>query len=313
MSTLSGTALGDYGHPVFKRDGFTCVYCGFDGNGFSQWRQLTVDHLKPKSQGGTDADDNLVTSCNFCNSATSRMKIGPELCADEVLALKKEHVKARLREFQKFWELEVAPRDGALTPEQGGLYLPPRLVMSIHGLEISDEQLATLTAENHDLQFEITARGELVIMPPSGGETSAQEGELYGQLWSWARKNGAGVPFGPSAGFRLPNGALLGPDAAWIVRERWEELTKEERKGFPPICPDFIMELRSPSDTLAAVQRKIRDYIENGARLAWLIDPVQRRVHVYTPDTPAEVLDDPDTVSGEPVLPGFELHMSEIW
>ena len=251
MSTLSGTALGDYGHPVFQRDGFTCVYCGFDGNGFSQWRQLTVDHLKPKSQGGADSSENLVTSCNFCNSATSRMKIDPELCADEILALKKEHVKTRLKEFRKFWDHEVAPRDEALTPEQGGLYLPPRLVLSIKGLNVTDDQLTTLTAENHDLQFEITAKGELVIMPPTSTYTGWQEGHLYFQVASWAKQSDTGIAVGSSAGFRLPNGALVAPDVAWMPRERWEASTQDKNNVFANVCPDFVfrtpLPIRHPS------------------------------------------------------------------
>jgi hypothetical protein len=195
MSTLSSTALGDYGHPVFQRDGFTCIYCGFDGNGFNQWRQLSVDHLRPKSVGGTDAADNLVTACNFCNSATSRMKFSQEQSTDEILTLKKEHVQARLKEFHRLWTDEVAPRESALTPEQGGVYLPHPLVLNLGNIRWTDEQLAQISAHNVDLRWELTAEGELVIMPPTGGETSVQDGELYGQLWLWARRDGTGIPF----------------------------------------------------------------------------------------------------------------------
>ena len=313
MSTLSSTALGDYGHPVFQRDGFTCIYCGFDGNGFNQWRQLSVDHLRPKSVGGTDAADNLVTACNFCNSATSQMKFSQEQSTDEILTLKKEHVQARLKEFHRLWTDEVAPRESALTPEQGGVYLPHPLVLNLGNIRWTDEQLAQISAHNVDLRWELTAEGELVIMPPTGGETSVQDGELYGQLWLWARRDGTGIPFGPAAGFRLPNGALRGPDAAWVLRGRWEALSESERKTFPPVCPNFVIELRSNSDTLASVQRKMNEYIENGARLGWLVDPIQKRVHIYRPGTPVEVLDNPNTVSGEPLLSGFELDLQEIW
>ena len=313
MSTLSGTALGDYGHPVFQRDRFTCVYCGFDGNGFNQWRQLGVQRVRPISQGGTDSDDNLVTACNFCNSTTSRMEFPADMSASDILESKRERVKDRLKAFHKFWESNVAPRDEALTPEQGGLYLPPRLVLSIQGLEISDEQLTTLTAENHDLQFEITAKGELVIMPPTGHLGGRQESRLHFLVASWAESEGSGIALTASVGFRLPTGALVSPDVAWMPLHHWQASTQDTGGTFAQGCPDFVLELRSPSDTLARLQRKMEQYIENGAKLGWLIDPVQKRVHVYTPGTQVEVLNNPDVVSGEPVLPRFELRMSEIW
>ncbi len=313
MSTLSGTALGDYGHPVFQRDGFVCVYCGFDGNGFHQWRQLSVDHLRPADAGGTDSSDNLVTACNFCNSATSRMKFSPDQSANEILALKKQHVADRLKSFYKFWWEKVAPRDTALTPEQGGIYLTHPLVLDLRAVELTDEQLARISSDNSNLRLELTAKGELVIMPPTGGETGWQENELCFQVTLWARQDGAGITFGPSVGFRLPNGAVLAPDVSWIPRDRWESLTEDERKGFPPVCPDFVLELRSQSDTLASCQEKMDEYMENGVRLGWLVDPFQRRVHIYRPGTAVEVLDDPATVPGETVLPGFELNVREIW
>ena len=313
MSALSGTALGDYGHQVFQRDGFTCVYCGFDGNGFAQWRQLSVDHLRPASDGGTDTSDNLVTACNFCNSSTSRMKFPSGLSADEILQRKREHVKARLKDFYKFWEGKVAPRDEALTPEQGGLYLPPRLMLRIQGLDITDEQLSTLTAENHDLKWELTAKGELVVTPPTGHYGGRQESRLHFLVAGWAERDGAGIALTASVGFRLPNGALVAPDVAWMPWSKWEEAIRDDKKTFAEVCPDFVLELRSRSDTLVSLQRKMEEYMENGARLGWLVDPVQRRVHVYRPGLAAEVLEDPATVSGEPTLPGFELDLREIW
>ena len=313
MSTLSGTALGDYGHPVFKRDGFVCVYCGFDGNGFHQWRQLSVDHLRPAGDGGTDSRDNLVTACHFCNSATSRMKFSPDQTDDEILALKRERVRVRLKEFHQFWWNEVAPRDTALTPEQGGTHLLHPLVLDLRAVELTDEQILRISSDNDDLRLELTAKGELVIMPPAFSRTGWQENELCFQLTLWARQDGTGITFGPSAGFRLPNGAVLAPDASWIPRERWESLTEGERKGFAQVCPEFVSEIRSQADTLASLQEKMDEYMENGARLGWLVDPLQKRVHVYRPGTSVEVLDDPATVSGETVLPGFELNIQEIW
>ena len=121
------------------------------------------------------------------------------------------------------------------------------------------------------------------------------------------------MAYGPSAGFRLPNGAVRAPDASWLRLSRRDGLTEDERERIAPICPDFVLEIRSPSDSLAVVQAKMQEYMENGARLGWLIDPFQRRVHVYRPGQAAEVLEDPATVAGEDVLPGFDLNLSEIW
>jgi Uma2 family endonuclease len=113
--------------------------------------------------------------------------------------------------------------------------------------------------------------------------------------------------------FRLPNGAKRSPDLAWVRKERWEALSKEERRKFPPLCPDFVVELRSPSDSLQFLQSKMEEYIENGAQLGWLIDPFERKVHVYRPQSPVEVLEDPESVSGDPVLPGFTLDVRALW
>lgn len=317
---LSGTALGDYGHPVFKRDGFVCVYCGFDGNGFGQWRQLTVDHLRPKSCGGGDAVGNMVTACHFCNAAISRMKFAADLSDGEILELKKDRVRERLKVFRRFWSEEVAPRDEALTPQQGGDYLPYPLLLDLSSLELDDWQLEKISADNDDLRLELTAKGELVIMPPARTITGWQEGEILYQVTRWAKGNGTGVTFSASAGFRLPNRAVLAADAAWMTQERWETWLREqegkeekEREEFSTFCPDFVVELRSSSDTLVSVQRKLEEYMENGIRLGWLMDPVRKRVHIYRPGAAPEVLDNPEAVSGEPELPGFELDLREIW
>ena len=321
MTTLlADTAPVDYGHPVFARDGFRCVYCGFDGNGFAQWRQLTLDYLRPKSAGGTDNADNLVTACNFCAAATRKMKFAPALGRAEILTLKKERIRECLQPFHRFWKDQVAPRDGVLTPAQGGPYLPYPLLLDVSSLSLSDWQLGKISADNANLRIELTAQGELVIMPPTHTETGWQEGRLYYQLTAWADRDGTGVTFSPSAGFRLPNGAVYAPDVAWMPRERWaawldEQSARDERsrEGFVSFCPDFVLELRSHTDTLVSVQRKMAEYIANGARLGWLLDPIQKRVHIYRPEAPAEVLENPATISGDPVLPGFELNLREIW
>jgi Uma2 family endonuclease len=125
--------------------------------------------------------------------------------------------------------------------------------------------------------------------------------------------NGTGVGFDSSTGFTLPNGAKRSPDLAWVKRERWEALSVEQRRQFPPLCPDFVVELRSPSDALATVQAKLQEYLDNGAHLGWLIDPREKKVYIYRPQTPVACVDDPQTVSGEPVLPGFVLELKRVW
>ena len=313
MNELENTSLAGYGHPVFERDGFVCVYCRFDGRGFGNWRQLGVNHLRPVSSGGTNSIDNLVTACQFCRSATSRMKFEPEQSLGEILKLKKEHVAKRIKSFYKFWSEKAAPRDEALTPAQGGTYLPHPLALDFRALEMTDDQFLKFCSDNDDLRFELSAKRELVVMPPSGALSAWEEGELFGQLRSWARRNGTGLAFNASAGFTLPNGAIRAPDASWMPRERWDALEDRERKGFAPLCPDFVMEYRSPSDTLASQQAKMNEYVQNGVRLGWLVDPIRRRVHVYRPGEPVEMLKRPATVSGEPVLPGLEISFQDIW
>ena len=313
MNTLDGTSLGDYGHPVFKRDGFVCVYCGFDGNGFDNWRQLGVNRLRPASAGGGDSLDNLVTACNFCRSATSRMKFSQDQSAEEILESKKKHVAKRLKSFHKFWSNAAAPRDAALTPEQGGTYLPHPLVLDFGAIDLTDDQLLKFCSDNDNLRFELTAKRELVVMPPVGLRSGWEEGRLFLQLTIWADRDGTGIAFTASAGFTLPNGAIRAPDASWTLRERLNALEEDDWRSFAHICPDFVLELRSASETLASQQAKMEEYIQNGVRLGWLVDPIQKRVHVYRPGTSAEVLNSPSTVSGDPVMPGFELNLQEIW
>ena len=198
--------------------------------------------------------------------------------------------------------------------------LPSPLLLDISSLDLNDRQLEKLFLDNGNLQFEVTAKGVLVIMAPSGEYVSEMETELAALVRNWAKEDGTGIAYGASGGFRLPNGALYGPDVSWVNRERrddWRQvqaaLPEEERRSFAELCPDFVLELRSPGDTLVSVQRKMQEYLENGARLGWLIDPVNRRVHIYRPGETVVVLDGPETVSGDPELPGFELDLREIW
>lgn len=233
MNMPDGAALGDNGHPVFQRDGFVCVYCGFDGNG-------------------------------------------------------------------------------------GEGRLPNPLALNFRAFDTTGEQFLQFCAGNDDFRMELTAKQELLVMPPAHTDTGRQEHELGFQLGLWAREDGTGLTFSSQTGFRLPNGAVRAPDAAWVLRERyerWRERLRAEGNagGFADIAPDFVIELRASSDTLASQQAKMVEYIENGVRLGWLIDPRQRRVYVYRPGQAVELLEDPASVSGEAALPGFVLNLQDIW
>ncbi len=186
------------------------------------------------------------------------------------------------------------------------LQLPPVL-------KLTDEQFEQLAAANQDLQLELTAKGELIIMPPTGGETGDRNFELDGQLWYWNRQTRLGKAFDSSTGFRLPKGGTRSPDVAWISMERWEVLTPAQRKKFLPLCPDFAVELVSETDDVEETRSKMQEYINNGLRLGWLIDPRTRQVEIYRPNQAVEVLQSPATLSGEEVLPGFVLDLQPIF
>ena len=179
--------------------------------------------------------------------------------------------------------------------------------------DMSDEEFFEFCQTNSELRIERTAQGDLIIMPPTGGETSSRNSKLTMQLTAWAEKDGTGVSFDSSGEFVLPNGATRSPDASWVTRKRLAKLTSEQKKRFLPLCPDFVIELRSPSDGLAAIKEKMEEYIANGAQLGWLIDTQNRQVHIYRPDDEAECLDNPQTLSGNPLLPGFTLDLRGIW
>lgn len=178
---------------------------------------------------------------------------------------------------------------------------------------LSDEELLALCRRNRELRIERTAEGEILFMAPAGGETGNRNLKIGRQLDAWAEQDGSGLAFDSSTGFRLPNGALRSPDAAWIRRSRWETLTDEQREAFPPLCPDFVVELLSPSDRLSDALAKMDEYIANGAALGWMIDRRNRQVYVYRPNQPVEVRNDPTDVSGDPVLPGFVLDLRKIF
>ncbi|HEY9648095.1 MAG TPA: Uma2 family endonuclease [Chroococcidiopsis sp.] len=181
-------------------------------------------------------------------------------------------------------------------------------------LTVTSEQFASLAAANRELRLERTAAGELIVNPPTGGETGHRNLSITGQISVWFEANETlGLAFDSSTGFELPNGANRSPDASWIRRQRWEALTAEQRKGFVPLCPDFVVELRSESDRLNDLQAKMQEYLDNGAQLGWLIDPQNKRVEIYRAGQAVEVLENPSAVSGETVLPGFTLALKRIF
>ena len=187
-------------------------------------------------------------------------------------------------------------------------------ILKVPGYKFTDEELYQIDADNEDFRIESNAAGDLEIMPPPFPETSRKNIAIDARLWIWAEKDQTGVCFESSAKFTLPNGAKRMPDAAWILKERYFALSEIERtERFARIAPDFVIELRSKSDRLPILQKKMREYIENGARLGWLIDAYEKRVHVYRGDKTIEVLDNPQIISGENVLHEFELNLTEIW
>jgi Uma2 family endonuclease len=191
--------------------------------------------------------------------------------------------------------------------------IPPLVLRLEPVIDMSDGQFFELCQLNRDLRLERTSQGDLVIMPPTGGETGRMNFSLTGAFGLWVHANGSGVGFDSSTGFTLPNGATRSPDLAWVRRSRWEALTPQQRQQFPPLCPDFVLELRSPSDALATVQAKMQEYLDNGAHLGWLIDPIEKKVYTYRPQAAVECLDNPQTISGDPVLPGFVLELGRVW
>jgi Uma2 family endonuclease len=181
-------------------------------------------------------------------------------------------------------------------------------------LYVTQEQFEALAASNRQLRLERTAQGELIVNPPTGWETGKRNWSISGELYLWWRNTGEpGQAFDSSTGFILPNGANLSPDACWISQERWDALTDEQKGTFPNICPDFVVELRSKSDTLKSLQEKMQEYIDNGAKLGWLIDPQNRTVEVYRVGLEVEILSNPSELSGEEVLPGFVLDLRRVW
>ncbi|NEQ24226.1 MAG: Uma2 family endonuclease [Microcoleus sp. SIO2G3] len=180
-------------------------------------------------------------------------------------------------------------------------------------IELNDDQFEQLCRNHRDLNFERTAKGELVIVSPVGSEGGSREAGLIGRLFVWNEQTRLGIVFSSSSGFRLPNGAIRSPDAAWVSIDRWENLTPDERKKFAPLCPDFAIELRSETDEITDLQQKMQEYLDNGLRLGWLINPQDQQVEIYRVGRSKQVCDRPLKLNGEDVLPGFVLDISTIW
>lgn len=187
------------------------------------------------------------------------------------------------------------------------------LTINVQRTNLTAEQFFMLCQENELLRFELTAQQELIIMPLVGGLDGMRNARLSSRLWDWADKDGTGMAFGSNVGVTFPNGAVRSPDAFWIEQRHWDALTKEQKETFAPVCPIFVVELRSQAEQVPTLHEKMQEYLDNGVQLGWLIDPFEKCVHVYRPNQPVETLNNPASVSGEPVLPGFVLPVRELW
>ncbi|MFN6485076.1 MULTISPECIES: Uma2 family endonuclease [unclassified Nostoc] len=194
------------------------------------------------------------------------------------------------------------------------MFSSPLVLQIPSSMQMTDEQFFEFCQVNRDLRIERNKFGEISIMPPTGGTTGNRGGNIFGQLWVWSEQDGTGITFDSSTGFKLSTGANRSPDASWIKLERWNALSPKQQEKFVPICPDFVVELKSPSDNLQTLKEKMEEYMnEPGIQLSWLIDRKQRKVYIYRPGLPEECLNNPASVSGESVLPGFILNMSKVW
>ncbi len=191
--------------------------------------------------------------------------------------------------------------------------LPIDLSSLITVSKVSDRQFYDFCRTNPDLRIEQDANGEIIVMPPAFSDTGNRNGRVFGQLFVWSEADATGEAFDSSSGFTLPNGATRSPDAAWILSDRWNALSSEQQASFAPIVPDFVVELRSSSDTLVSLKEKMAEYIANGVRLGLLIDRKNCQVYVYRPDREPEILDNPESVSCDPEMPRFALKMAKIW
>ncbi len=187
-----------------------------------------------------------------------------------------------------------------------------RLVLNLESVGLTDDQFYRLCCDNRDFRIEMTADGELIIMSPTNPETGRKNAKITTRLCIWTEQDGTGECFDSSSEFMLPNGAKRSPDASWILKSRWNRLSNEEKNKFSRICPDFVIELRSPSDRLSNIQDKLEEYIANGARLGWLLDPIENRAYIYVSGLRPQRIDSPTILSGGSVLPGFQFEFTTI-
>lgn len=180
-------------------------------------------------------------------------------------------------------------------------------------IQLTNDQFFHFCQINREFQIERTCEGDIIVMVPTGGGTSSRNSDLITMLNNWAKRDKTGIVFDSSGGFVLPNGATRSPDASWVKRSRLISLSPTQKEKFLPLCPDFVVELRSPSDSLTPLQDKMQEYLDNGAQLGWLIDPVSKRVYIYRPDKKVECVEQPSCISGESILSDFVLDLEEIW
>ena len=185
--------------------------------------------------------------------------------------------------------------------------------LDFHSVQLSEQQFEELCRDNPDKKFELSAKGELVVMPPTSLESGWRNTELTTEVNIWSKSDKNGIVFDSSTMFTLPNGAKRSPDVSWMTLEKWNGLSQSERRKFARVVPDFVIELRSPTDALEDLQEKMTEYIENGGSLGWLIDPLEQTVHIYRAGGEIEILENPESVSGENVLKNFELNVRAIW
>jgi len=223
------------------------------------------------------------------------------------------HHPVAWRALARYNRTMSAQPTGIVDPEVRIVALSSQLPMTLRpAVRIDDDALFELCARNRDLRIERTAEGDLIVMPPTGGQTGRRNFLLTSRLAVWAERDGTGIGFDSSTGFVLPNGAERAPDLAWVRRDRWKALTAEQQRKFPPLCPDFVVELRSDSDRMADLQAKMQEWIDNGARLGFLIDPEAKKATVYRPNREPETFDSPTELRGDPELPGFVLSLDGI-
>ena len=189
----------------------------------------------------------------------------------------------------------------------------PKFTLNFRSEKLTEKQFQALCQNNPDLKFEMSAEGELIIVPPTSPESGWRNSDINFEVVKWSKKDKTGIVFDSSTMFTFPNGAKRSPDVSWMIWEKWESLTPSEKRKFSRVVPDFVIELLSPTDYLSDTQTKMEEYIENDVRLGWLIDPFEQKVHIYRANKEIEILENPEKVSGENILKGFELNVREIW